>query len=225
MRVFITFFIAVLLTHLLIASSTSAEITGGSDLHAAARNNDRARIQTLLRNGAPVDQRDAAGATPLLVATRANSVSAAAALIAAGADVNAKDRIDDSPFLYAGASGHLRILRMTLRHGADLDSTNRFGGTAVIPAAERGHVETVRALIAAGIDVDHVNDLGWTALLEAIILGNGGPRYQKVVELLLRAGADPGLSDGEGVSPLQHAQRRGHRKIETLILAFAGQGD
>ncbi|MFA7474818.1 MAG: ankyrin repeat domain-containing protein, partial [Castellaniella sp.] len=85
--------------------------------------------------------------------------------------------------------------------------------------AERGHVETVRTLIAAGVEVDHVNRLGWTALLEAIILGNGGERHQRIVDLLLQAGADPDLADGEGVTPLRHARSRGYRKIEAALLA------
>jgi ankyrin repeat protein len=108
---------------------------------------------------------------------------------------------------------------MTLLHGADLKSTNRYGGTALIPAAERGHVETVRTLIAAGVDVDHVNNLGWTALLEAIILGNGGERHQRIVELLIKAGADVNLADGKGVTPLQHARSHGYGEIEKLLLA------
>jgi ankyrin repeat protein len=155
----------------------------------------------------------------LLVAARANRIEAAKALTAAGADVNAKDAIQDSPYLYAGARGHLDILKMTLAHGADLKSTNRYGGTALIPAAERGHVETVRTLIAAGVDVDHVNNLHWTALLEAIILGDGGERHQRIVAMLVKAGADVNLADGRGVTPLQHAHAGGYKEIQTTLLA------
>src|SRR5690606_6838270 len=127
--------------------------------------------------------------------------------------------INDSAYLYAGAQGHLDILNMTLSHNADLQSTNRYGGTALIPAAERGHVKTVKTLIEAGVAVDHVNNLGWTALLEAIILGNGGQQHQQIVDLLLKAGANPDLADREGVTPLQHARSRGYREIERALLA------
>ncbi len=137
----------------------------------------------------------------------------------AGGDVNAKDNIEDSPYLYAGARGHLEILKMTLAHGADLKSVNRYGGTSLIPASERGHVETVRTLIEAGVDVDHVNKLHWTALLEAIILGDGGERHQRIVDLLVKAGANVNLADGDGVTPLQHARSRGFKRIEATLLA------
>ena len=191
-------------------------------LHQAAANNDAALVTQLLDAGANIDARDDSGATALLAATHANAVDAARVLIAAGADVNAKDRINDSPYLYAGARGHLDILKLTLKHGADLASLNRYGGTALIPAAERGHVETVQTLIEAGVDVDHVNNLHWTALLEAILLGDGGPRHQQIVALLVKAGADVNLADGSGVTPLQHAHGAGYREIEQILAAAGG---
>ena len=188
-------------------------------LHQASATNDAATIRQLLKDGAPIDARDAQGRTALLVATHGNRVDAAKALIAAGADVNAQDEMQDSPYLYAGARGHLDILKLALSHGADLRSTNRYGGTALIPAAERGHVETVRTLIAAGVDVDHVNRLGWTGLLEAIVLSDGGPRHQQIVQLLIEARADLNLADREGVRPLQHARQRGQPQIARLLAA------
>lgn len=192
-------------------------ISGGMNVHQAAKQNNATLIAQLLKDGAQIDARDDSGATALLVATHANAVDAAKVLIDAGADVNAKDNIHDSPYLYAGARGHLDILNMTLAHGADLKSTNRFGGTALIPASERGHVDTVRTLIEAGVDVDHVNNLHWTALLEAVILGDGTDRYRQIVALLVDAGADVNLADGSAVTPLQHARQAGYQDIETVL--------
>jgi uncharacterized protein len=188
-------------------------------LIAAAERGAVEEVERLLRDGAPVDERDARGRTALLVATIHNRVEVARLLIAAGADVNAKDHAQDSPFLYAGAEGRLDILRMTLAAGADLRSTNRYGGTALIPACHRGQVETVRELLKTAIDVDHINNLGWTALLEAIILGDGSARYVEIVRLLVDAWANPNLADRDGVGPLTHARRRGFRAIAEILEA------
>jgi ankyrin repeat protein len=204
----------------LAAKPALGDVIDSYPLHVAAQQNDVEVIEQLLLSGnIDIDVRDGRGATALLVATHRNNVEAARALIEAGADVNAKDRINDSAYLYAGARGHLDILKMTLAHGADLQSVNRYGGTALIPAAERAHVETVQQLIDAGVAVDHVNKLGWTALLEAVILGDGGYPYQKIVSILLKAGADPSLADKNGVTALQHAQTRGYREIESILRA------
>lgn len=67
------------------------------------------------------------------------------------------------------------------------------------------------------IDVDHVNDLGWTALLEAVILGRGTEPWQRIVRILLGAGADPGIPDGDGVTALEHARARGFDEIAALL--------
>jgi ankyrin repeat protein len=189
----------------------------GQPLVAAGEAGDLATLRKLLDVGTPVDARDAGGRTALLAATQANRVDAARLLIERGADVNAKDDIQDSPFLYAGAEGRLEILRLTLAAGADLRSTNRYGGTALIPAAHHGHVETVRELLKTKIDVDHVNRLGWTALLEAIILGDGGAAHTEIVRLLVAHGAKLQLADGQGVTPLAHAQARGQKAIADIL--------
>lgn len=189
-------------------------------LHDPIQNDDLDALRQLLAAPSATSQleaRDARGRTPLLLATELNRVAMADALIQAGADVNAKDDKQDSPYLYAGAEGRREILAMTLAHGADLKSTNRYGGTALIPAAERGHVEVVRMLIAAGVDVDHINRLGWTALLEAILLSDGGKAHQAIVRLLIDAGADVNLADGDGVSPLAHAEKRGYTAIAAML--------
>lgn len=221
------FFIAVLckLACALPAFSGAAADTGRCDAEpalvrqylSAARENDADAIRQALTAGVPVDCRDERGRTALLIATRANALDTARLLIASGADVNAKDDIEDSPYLYAGAEGRLEILKMTLAAGADLASVNRYGGTALTPAAHHGHLEVVRFLLTTPIEVDHVNNLGWTALLEAVILGDGGPTYQAIVEDLLTAGADPSIADSDGVTALQHARSRQFDAVASII--------
>ena len=187
-------------------------------LIGVAGKGDLAAVERLIREGANVAARDSRGRTALLAATHGNHVPVARALIAAGADVNAKDDIQDSAFLYAGAEGRIDILKMTLPT-ADLGSTNRYGGTALIPAAHHGHAEVVRILLGTAIDKDHVNRLGWTALLEAVILGDGGPVHSEIVRLLVEAGANVNIADREGVTPLQHAKRRGYVAMVRILEA------
>ncbi|WP_030384908.1 ankyrin repeat domain-containing protein [Streptomyces sp. NRRL S-241] len=175
-----------------------------------ARRGDAAAVGTALAAGAAVEVRDEELRTPLLLAALGDHVAAAELLVAAGADPNAPDSREDSPWLVTGVTGSVRMMRLLLPAGPDLKQRNRFGGISLIPAAERGHIAYVRAVLdETDIDVDHVNRLGWTALLEAVILGDGGPRHEEVVAALLAAGADPRLPDHDGVTPYEHAARRG----------------
>ena len=188
-------------------------------LIVSAINGNVEGVGQALKNGASINVRDSRGRTALLIATHADNVEMARMLIAAGADVNARDHIEDSPYLYAGAEGRNEILRMTLEAGADLRSTNRYGGTALIPAAHHGHPETVAILLRTRIDKDHVNKLGWTALLEAVILGDGGPTYARIVQMLVKAGANTNIADRNGATPLAHARARNLTEIAKTLEA------
>lgn len=198
-------------------TATATDPALNTQLLRAAANNDDEQVRDLLARGADIETRDDLGRTPLVAATKARASAAAHALIDAGADVNAKDDLQDSAYLYAGAEGIDDILELTLTHGADVRSVNRYGGTALIPASEHGHISTVRRLIAAGVDVNHINTPKWTALHEAIVYGDGSPRYRQVVTALLDAGADPSIRDGAGRTALDNAQRRGQTDIVTIL--------
>ncbi|GGS22277.1 hypothetical protein Snoj_23420 [Streptomyces nojiriensis] len=187
-----------------------------------ARRGDAAAVGAALAAGAAVEARDEELRTPLLLAALGDHVAAAELLVAAGADPNAPDSREDSPWLVTGVTGSVRMMRLLLPAGPDLTQRNRFGGISLIPAAERGHTAYVRAVLdATDIDVDHVNRLGWTALLEAVILGDGGARHEEVVAVLLAAGADPLLADHEGVTPYEHAVRRGFDGMARTLKAAA----
>ncbi len=186
----------------------------------AVRAGDRDALAQALAEGADPDARDAGGTPAVMVAAIARRPDLLRALLEAGADVDAQDATLDNPFLYAGREGLLDILRLANEAEADPTITNRYGGVALIPASERGHVEVVRYLLdETDIDVDHVNKLGWTALLEAILLSDGGPPHQEIVALLIDAGADVDLADGDGVRPLAHARARGQAAIVRLLEA------
>jgi len=195
----------------------SMDSTATFQLWEAVDAQDAAAASRAIDAGADIEARGEQDRTPLIAATKHEDVETARVLLHAGADPNAQDAIQDSAFLYAGAQGLDDIVELTLEHGADVTSTNRFGGTALIPASERAHLSTMRILIDAGVPLDHVNRLGWTALHEAIVLGDGGPDHLSAVHLLLDAGADPELPDGDGTSPRELAASRGYSKIVAAI--------
>lgn len=109
-------------------------------------------------------------------------------------------------------------MKLYLDNGARFDVFNRYNGTALIPACERGHVETVRLLAnTKKFPINHVNRLGWTALMEAIVLGDGGKKYQEIVQILKDAGSRLDIPDNDGIGPLQHAKKRGFKEIVKIL--------
>ncbi len=186
-------------------------------LAVASDTGDLALAAAALRAGAGTETRDDAGRTPLLVAATEDRVEVARLLVRRGADPDALDGRHDTPWLVTGVTGSVAMGRVLLAAGADLTVRNRYGGLSVIPASERGHAEYVEWVVGTDIDLDHVNDLGWTALLEAVILGDGGPRHQRIVRALLEAGADPSIADADGVSALEHARAKGQRAVVALL--------
>ena len=187
------------------------------ELIRAAQSGDIDAVRHLLGSGANVHVIDTTGATALVHAAYRNDLEIARLLVEAGADVNHQDRTQQSAFLIATSDGFHDLLLLCLANGADVYRTDSYNGTGLIRAADRGHVEIVRTLLTTPMLIDHVNRLGWTALLEAVILGDGGPRHSEVVRLLVEAGADVNLADVQGVTPLQHARRKGQTTVIALL--------
>ncbi|MEV5000335.1 ankyrin repeat domain-containing protein [Nocardioides sp. LML1-1-1.1] len=188
-----------------------------ASLLRAARRGDAATVTAALDAGADIETRDRHRRTALLLASTFDRVAVAKVLVARGADPDALDDRHDTPWLVTGVTGSVAMLEALLPAGPDLTLRNRYGGLAPIPASEHGHVDYVRRVVRTGVDLDHVNDLGWTALLEAVVLGDGGRRHQQVVRILLDAGVDRTITDRDGVSALEHAERRGYDEIAALL--------
>lgn len=189
-----------------------------SRLIEAAELGDLDTVRVLLAAGADVNQTDVRGRTAAMAATHANQPEIVRALIEAGADLSIQDNIQDNPFLYAGAEGRLEILRLCIAAGPDYSKVNRYGGSALIPACHHGHEECVRELLTTSkVDIDHVNRLGWTALLETVILSDGGPVHQRILQMLVDQGANLDLADFEGVTALEHAKQRGFDQMVRIL--------
>jgi ankyrin repeat protein len=196
---------------------TPQEIAAYRGLHAAAAEGDVAKVRELARTG-DLNARDAHGRTPLHVAAHRSHHDAMRALAEAGADVNAKDSQRYDIITIAAVADDLATLRLAIALGCDPKAiTSPYDGTALIAAAHLGYAEVVRTLIAAGAPLDHVNNLGWTAVMEAVVLGDGGSRHQATLQALVEAGADTGIADRAGLTPLAHAQRRGFTAMADLL--------
>ena len=196
---------------------SATEVAAYDGLHRAAHVGDLETIRKLAP-GADLEMRDGRGRTPLHVAAFASQDDALRTLAEAGADMNALEFQAYDVVTIAAVADDPELMTLAIELGNDPGlTTSPYDGTALIAAAHLGHDEVVRRLIAAGAPLDHVNNLGWTALIEAVILGDGGPRHQRVVRALIDAGADRELTDRQGRTPLQLAEAAGYVAIAEML--------
>ena len=200
--------------------SNSAGSSNGTDEHylAAASAGDLDGVRAALADGANKDAQDREEASAILLAARGRHIDVVRALIAEGVDIDAQDQTQSNPFLFACINDDLELATVMVEAGADLKRLTRMGGNGLTPSAEKGHLEIVRYLLEnTRINVNLTNNLGWTALIETIILGDGGPVRQQIVELLLAHGAKPGMPDPWGISPADLARERGYDEIVAIL--------
>lgn len=203
-------------------TASSAMADGDEQLLRAAATGEADAAAAALGDGSEIEARDESRRTPLLLAVTGDHLATARLLVHLGADPDALDAQHDTPWLVTGVTGSVPMAELLLGADPDLSVRNRYGGLSIIPASERGHADYVERVAKTDIDIDHVNDLGWTALLEAVILGEGTDRWQRVVRSLLENGADPGIADRDGVTPLEHARDRGFTEIARILERHGG---
>ena len=197
---------------------SQAEIAAYEGLFKAAHDGDVAEVQALVSSGADLNARDPKGRAPVHIAAFASNDDALRALAVAGADMNALDGQAYDVVTIAAVADDPALMSLAIELGNDPGlMTSPYDGTALIAAAHLGHVKVVQRLIDAGAPLDHVNNLHWTAVIEAVVLGDGGENHQAVLDALLSAGADRTLADRNGITPLQHAQRRGFAEMAARL--------
>lgn len=146
---------------------------------------DLKRAQTLISNGANVNQTDDVGSPALSIAAGEGDEKMTSLLVNAGANVNARSAtLNDTALARAAQDGNGPTVRILLAAGAHVDDRDGAGWTPLFNAALKGDLEIVNALLSAGADVNARSSSGWTALKEARMRG-----YEKVADRLKSAGA------------------------------------
>jgi len=197
---------------------TRPEIDIYAGLHEAAAKGDVAEIEKSIAAGEKPNIQDSRSRTPLHVAVYLKKPEAAKALLRLGANPNALEIDRYDIVTIAAVANDLEMLKIALDGGGSAKNvTSRYDGTALIAAAHLGHVEVVTMLIAAKAPLNHVNNLGWTALMEAVVLGNGGADHTATVRALVETGCDVNIADKLGITPLQHARRRGYVEMARIL--------
>lgn len=168
----------------------------------AARKNDTAGVQRLIRAGAPVNVPEADGSTALLAAAAHTNAAMARALLRAGAKPDTANRYGVNPLLQASRVGDTAMVELLLNAGADPKLSHPDGETPLMAAAMAGRADAVRLLLARGAEVNaQESTQSQTALMWA-----AGEGHLDVVSALLEAGARPNVvAEATGLASRRHA--------------------
>lgn len=176
--------------------------------------------------------------TPLCIASEHGYVKTVQLLLDKGADINAAGTWG-SALQSAALNGHETIVRLLLRYGADVNlkrwhsSDDAFivGINPLKTAALNGHEGVVQLLLNCGADVDYAEEirddpddspemfasfsLGGPALYAAAATSN-----RKIVEILLKHGADANVEGEEREVALHAAACGGYDDIVKILLKY-----
>jgi len=196
-------------------------------------------VRLLLGKGADARAHDQAGITALMTAALAGDVESVRRLVEQGADVNAEaTSYQDfgTTALMAGAcSGNSAVVRYLLAKGAKIDSVsnapqqmkNGLLGmlklTGVMKASPAGTPEMIKTFLDAGADLNPHDVREMNTLMLAVASERAD---RSVIELLLKAGADPNVRSAMGETSLDWAQKFGNPEVISLLKqAGARNGD
>ena len=198
--------------------------TERSALSMACARGDIEWVRKAVEGGADPNAQDARGSTPLAIAIAHGHLPLVEALLELGADVETSTRNGLRPWALAKLLEHPALERRLRTAGARttsvllLETGNAFERYATCVA--RGDVAGLAASIAAGMDVDFP------------LLGRSHPitraiheSRDDVVDVLLRAGADPNTAGDTGVTSLMQAAGRGSVDIVTRLLAAGADAE
>jgi hypothetical protein len=130
----------------------------------------------------------------------------------------------------------MNIIRALLAAGARLD-VHCFGGTPLRIAVAQGDRELVELFLSHGADPDAKtyspfsktakterikSPLGYMGYSTQILHEAAEKGSREIVELLLKAGADPSAVDQDGKTPLQIAREKGHIELISLLKTPSG---
>ncbi len=155
-------------------------------LVTAARNQDKAAVRVLLRQGVDVNAPDAEGGTALVWAAHWNDLESVRLLLSARANPKLANRYGVTPLHEAATVRSVPIMEALLKAGADPNAAYGEGETPLMTAARAGSLPAVKLLMVHGADINSAEKWrGQTALMRAAAENHAG-----VAKALIEAGAD-----------------------------------
>jgi len=202
----------------LVAGAAVAADTGNLSLVSAAKQGDRAAVQSLLNGPAKQNVAGAEGGAALIWAASRNDLEMVDMLLAAGADAKAANEYGATALYAAAGNDDPAMALKLLAAGANPNMGLGSGETPLMLASREGHTATVHALLEAGADPNVQEKNGrQTALMWAI----AEQHHPDVVKELVEHKADVNVKARTGFTALMFAARGDLESTRILLNAGA----
>jgi ankyrin repeat protein len=178
----------------------STDIEGETPLSLACREAVEPRAAMLIaqqlieKGGANPNHASKSGSCALHHAVHSDNIELVQYLLGKGANADAVCEMG-TPLLSAVMYGRDKLVTALLEASADPNLGAGPAPPAICAAAAMGNGEMVTLLLGAGGSVSAVDGDGWTPLHCAL-----DAKHRDVADLLLKAGADPGIKDKKGLT-------------------------
>lgn len=163
----------------------------------------------------------------LVEAARSGQAYRVKRLLEEGADVNSRQEEHEGVYVMdvgvtalhlAAGQRHLAVVKALIAGGANVNMMSDrpngdFNSGALDEASSHGYLCVAKALLAAGADVRQLDSAGGTCLHTAV---NEDNAY--LIEILLKARADPNARRGGGKTPLRMAEHSGKERSKIIDL-------
>ncbi|CAB4054065.1 PSMD10 [Lepeophtheirus salmonis] len=192
--------------------------SGRKILHWASSLGSFELVEWLLQKGADVDPVDEALWTPLIIASSAGNEKIVRILLSFGALVDAKTDQGRTALFYACSRNRISIVKLLENVNADVNVQDKLGATSLHRATGVGNVELMNYLLnhfSNKINANLQDNIGNTPLHIACEEIN----FQ-CVEVLLKIGCDPSITNKEGKKAIELAPIDMQRKLQSYIDRF-----
>jgi ankyrin repeat protein len=192
----------------------------------AALHGHDALARKLVSLGADLRQSDTNGRTVLMSAARGGVVWLIALCIQAGENIDVKDGEGYTPLMEAARNGHFEAVKFLVNIGANINHTSDYNGETVLHSAIFGkNQKTIQWLIEQGADLAaEMNDL--TTGIVTPLMSAAASGQAKVVEMLIKAGADVNQRDSEdGCTALHYATYCDDSKALEILMQYGAEVD
>ncbi len=206
--------LAALLGSTIFAGAALAAGASDMSLVTAAKQGDRAAVQSLLNGRAKTLVAGAEGTAALVWSATRNDSQMADLLLRAGANAKAANEFGATAIYAAAAHAEPAMVTKLLAAGADANMPIMSGETPLMVAAGRGNVATIRALLAGGANPNAKETVGGhNALMWAL-----SERQAGSVDALIKGGADIHAGSNTGFTPLMFAAQQNDVDSARILL-------